>query len=112
MRMRKEIYKLSETIGSFSVSSEPCSALDIEKSSFSKWREVEHALKLVLNTKQLDCVEDKVSFAQASRSRGASKKFLSKLLLVIEFLAEKVIKRSAQVRRQSEDDSLSWSHAT
>jgi len=50
--------------------------------------------------------------AQASRSRGVSKEFLSKLWLVPENLAEKEIERNTQLRRQSKDNTLSRNYTT
>ena len=41
--------KLSASIGSCNVSSDPFSVFDIDKPSFSKWEEVEFALKSILN---------------------------------------------------------------
>jgi len=45
INLRGEISKLSASIGSCNVSSEPCSVFDIDKPSFSKWEEVESTLK-------------------------------------------------------------------
>ncbi len=80
---------------------------DINKPSFSKWEEVESTLKLVLNPDELEYVESKVLSTQASRSRGVSKEFLSKLWLVPGNLAEKEIEINAQLRLQSKDNTLS-----
>ena len=110
INMRGDISNLSAPIGSFNVSSEPYSVFDIDKPSFSKWEEVESTLKLVLNPEELEHVEAKVSSTQASRSRGVSKEFLSKLWLVPENLAEKLIERNTQQRRQSKDNALSRNH--
>ena len=41
INLRGEISMLSASIGSCNVSSEPCLVFDIDKSSFSKWEEVE-----------------------------------------------------------------------
>ena len=112
INLRGEISKLSASIGSCNVSSEPCSVFDIDKPSFSKWEEVESTLKSVLNPEELECVEAKVSSAQASRSRGVSKEFLSKLWLVPENLAEEAIERNTQLRRQSKDNTLSRNYTT
>ena len=112
INLRGEISKLSASIGSCNVSSEPCSVFDIDKPSFSKWEEVESTLKSVLNPEELEYVEAKVSSALASRSRGVSKEFLSKLWLVPENLAEEAIERNTQLRRQSKDDTLSRNYAT
>ena len=40
INLRREISKLSASIGSFNVSSELFSVLDIDKPSFSRWEEV------------------------------------------------------------------------
>ena len=74
-----DISKLSESIGRCNVSSVPFSVLVIDKPSFTKWEEAYSTLKLVLNYEELSYVKAKVSSTQASRSRGASKEFLSKL---------------------------------
>ena len=39
MNMSVDISKLSASIGSFNISSEPCSVFDIDKTSVSKWEE-------------------------------------------------------------------------
>ena len=69
-------------------------------------------LKLVLNPEELEYVEAKVSSAQASRSRGVSKEFFSKLWLVPENLAKEAIERNTQLRRQSKDNTLSRNYRT
>ena len=65
-----EISKLSASIGSCSISSAHFSVLKVDKPSGYKWEEVESALKSVLNPEELECFEEKISFTQASRSRG------------------------------------------
>ena len=71
--MRGEISKLITSIGSRKISSEPCSMLDIEKPSLYKRKEVESALKLVLNPEELEHIEAKMSCTQASKYRGSLK---------------------------------------
>ena len=112
MNMRGDISNFSASVGSFNFSSEPCSLFYIDKPSFSRWKEVECMLKSVINPKELEHVEAKALPAQASRSRGVSKEFLSKLWLVPENLAEKSIENNAQLRRQSKDNALSRNHTT
>ena len=112
INLRGEISKRSASIGICNVSSEPCSVLDIGKPSFSKWEEVQSSLELVLNPEELEYIEAKVSSAQASRSRGVSKEFLSKLWLVPEHLAESAIERNTQIRRKSKDNPLSRNYTT
>ena len=90
----REISNLVVPIRSCNVSSEPCSVFDVDKPSFSKWEEVELTLKLVLNPEELECAETKVPSAQAKRSRGVSKEFLSKPWLVHAHLAENTIYRN------------------
>ena len=85
---------------------------DIAKPSVSKWEEIDSALNSILNHKELDCVEAKISSAQVSRSRVVSKEFLSKLWSVPEKLSEKSIERNTQLRRQSKDNPLSRNHTT
>ena len=100
------------TIGSCSVSSEPCSVLDVDKTSFTKWEEVESTLKSILSPEYLEHVEAKLSYAQALRSRGFSKEFVSKLWLVTEHLAKSLIERKTQIYRQSKHNPLFWNYTT
>ena len=65
INLRGAISKLSASIGSCNVSSDPCSVFYINKPSFSKWEEVELTLKLVLHPKELEYAKTKVSSAQA-----------------------------------------------
>ena len=86
--------------------------LDIGKPSFSKWAEVESRIKLVLNTEELKHVDAKSLSTHTSKSRGVSKKFLSKPWLVTENLVEKEIDTNTQLRRQSKDNILSLNYKT
>ena len=63
INIREDLSKLSSSIGSFNVSSEPFSVLYIYTPSFFKWDEVESTLKLVPNLEELEHVEAKVSFS-------------------------------------------------
>ena len=105
--LRGKISKLSPSVGSYKVSSGPFSLFEVDKTSFSKLEEVESTHKSVLNPEELEHVEAKVSSAQASRSRGVSKEFLLKILLVNEHLAESSIERNAQIRHQTKYNYLS-----
>ena len=111
MDVRGETSKLTTSIESCIISYGPCSVLNIDKPSFSKREEVESALK-VFKSEELEHIENKVSSSQASRSRGISKEFLSKLQLVYENLAEKEIERNAQLRLQSKDNPSCRNHTT
>ena len=110
--MRGDISKLSASVGSCIVSSEPCSVFFISNCSVTEWEEVESTLKSVLNTEKLKHVEAKFSCTQSSRSRGVSKEYLSKLWLVPENLSKKSIEINTQLRRQSKDNSLPRNHTT
>ena len=68
---------------------------------------MELALKSVLNPEDLEHVEAKVLSTQASRPRGVSKEFLSKIWLVPGHLGEKSIERNNQIRRQIKDNTFS-----
>ena len=75
------------SIVSYNIYSEPFLVFDVNKPSFYKWNEIEPTLKSVLKPEELEYVEAKVSSTKASRSRGVSKDFISKLWLVHEHLA-------------------------
>ena len=64
--------------------------LDVDESSFFKREEVKSVLKSVMNHEELEKVEAKASSSQASRSRGFSKDFLSKLWFVPDHLADSI----------------------
>ena len=53
-----------------------------------------------------------MSSTQASRYRGVSKDFLSKIWLVLERLAKKAVERNTKMLRYSNDNSLYRNHAT
>ena len=112
INLRGEISKLGASIGSCNISLEQCSLFDTESPSITKWEEVESTLKSDLSPEELKFVEAKVSSTQASRPKGVTKEFLSKLWLIPENLAEDAISRNTQLRRQSQDNSLSRNYTT
>ena len=103
---------LGASIRSYNISPESCSLFDMESPSISKWEEVESTLKSVLSPDELKYVEAKVSSTQASRSRGVTKDFLSKLWLIPKNLAQDTIPRNTQMHRQSQDNFLSRNYTT
>ena len=105
--MKGDISKLSASIGSCNILSMPCSVRDIEKPSVYNWEEVESVLKSFLNPEELEHIDDKILFAQVSRSSMLSKYFSSNLWLVSEPLAEKAIEINTYMYLQIEDNSLS-----
>ena len=112
INLRGEISKLGASIGSCNVAPQSSSLFDMESPSISKWEEVESTLKSVLSPDELKYVEAKVSSTQASRSKGVTKEFLSKLWLIPENLAQEAIARNTQLRRQSQDNPLSRHYTT
>ena len=112
INLRGEISKLGASIGSCNVAPQSSSLFDMESPSISKWEEVESTLKSVLSPDELKYVEAKVSSTQATRSKGVTKEFLSKLWLIPENLAQEAIARNTQLRRQSQDNPLSRHYTT
>ena len=112
INLRGEISKVSASIGSCNVDDGPCPLFDMESPTISKWEEMESTLKSVLSPDELEYIEAKVSSTQASRSRGVTKDFLSKLWLIPENLAESAIKRNTQLKRLSQDNPLSRNYTT
>ena len=66
INLRGDISKLSASIGTLNISSEPCSVFDIEKPYFCRWNKVESTLSSVLKPVELKNIEVKVYSAQAS----------------------------------------------
>ena len=75
MNLKGEISKLSMSIRSCNVSSEPFSMLEIDKPSFSKWEEVCSTFKSVMNPEELEHFEAKISSDYTLRSGGVSRGF-------------------------------------
>ena len=108
--IRNEISKFGASIGSCNISSSPCQIF--EDNNKSTLEEVKSQLEPRLDPSTVSKVMATVSAAAASKPEGISSSLLSKLWMIDESLAEGVLERNTQLKRQCQDNTLSRNFST
>ena len=106
---RCEISKFGTSVGSCSIDNASCPLFSPMSSDLHN---IESKLEPLLTSGELSEVMSTISSASASRSSGVTASRLSKLWMIDESLAEGVIERNTQLRRQNADNTLSRNFST